>query len=95
MARANSQSDLFALGVSLYVWLTGKLPYGEVLPYQVGRYYRDPTAPSRHNPEVPIWLDHVLQKAVARDQRQRFETQLFGGGRVIGGDGARSEEHTS
>ena len=70
----NAQSDLFALGVTLYQLLTGKLPYGEVLPYQVGRYYRDPTPPSRHNPEVPIWLDHVLQKAVARDQRQRFET---------------------
>jgi serine/threonine protein kinase len=70
----NAQSDLFALGVTLYQLLTGKLPYGEVLPYQVGRYYRDPTAASRHNPEVPIWLDHVLHKAVARDQRQRFET---------------------
>jgi hypothetical protein len=45
-----------------------------VLPYQFGRYYRDPTAPSRHNPEVPIWLDHVLLKAVARDKSQRFET---------------------
>ena len=70
----DAQSDLFALGVTLYQLVTGKLPYGEVLPYQVGRYYRDPTAPSRHNPEVPIWLDHVLLKAVARDKRQRFET---------------------
>ncbi len=70
----NAQSDLFALGVTLYQLLTGKLPYGDVLPYQVGRYYRDPTPPSRHNPEVPIWLDHVLRKAVARDKRQRFET---------------------
>jgi serine/threonine protein phosphatase PrpC len=70
----DAQSDLFALGVTLYQLLTGKLPYGEVLPYQLGRYYRDPTAPSRHNPEVPIWLDHVLQKAVARDKAQRFET---------------------
>lgn len=69
-----AQSDLFALGVTLYQLVTGRLPYGEVLPYQVGRYYRDPTAASRHNPEVPIWLDHVLRKAVARDQRQRFET---------------------
>ncbi len=68
------QSDLFALGVTLYQLLTGKLPYGEVLPYQSGRYYRDPLAPSRHNPEIPIWLDHVLLKAVARDKRQRFET---------------------
>ena len=70
----DAQSDLFALGVTLYQMLTGKLPYGEVLPYQAGRYYRDPVAPSRHNPEVPIWLDHVVLKAVARDKRQRFET---------------------
>lgn len=70
-----AMSDLFALGVTLYQLLTdGKLPYGEVLPWQSGRYYRDPTPPSRHNPEVPIWLDHVVLKAVARDQRQRFET---------------------
>lgn len=71
---ADAQSDLFALGVTLYQLLTGKLPYGEVLPYQAGRYHRDPTPPSRHNPEVPIWLDHVVLKAVARDKRQRFET---------------------
>jgi len=45
-----------------------------VLPYQAGRYYRDPVAPSRHNPEVPIWLDHIVLKAVSRDHRQRFET---------------------
>ena len=70
----DAQSDLFALGVTLYQLLTGKLPYGEVLPYQAGRYWRDPVAPSRHRPEVPIWLDHVVLKAVARDKRQRFET---------------------
>ena len=70
----DAQSDLFALGVTLYQVLTRHLPYGEVMPYQVGRYYRDPTPPSRHNPEIPIWLDHVLLKAVSRDKRQRFET---------------------
>lgn len=70
----DARSDLFALGVTLYQLLTGRLPYGEVLPYQVGRYYRDPTPPSRHNPEVPIWLDHVVLKAVSREQSQRFET---------------------
>lgn len=71
---ADARSDLFALGVTLYQLLTGKLPYGEVLPYQAGRYYRDPVAPSRHQPEVPIWLDHIVLKAVHRDQSQRFET---------------------
>ena len=70
----DAQSDLFALGVTLYQLLTARLPYGEVLPYQAGRYHRDPVTPSRHNPEVPIWLDHIVLKAVARDKRQRFET---------------------
>jgi serine/threonine protein phosphatase PrpC len=71
---ANAQSDLFALGATLYQLLTGKLPYGDVLPYQSGRYFRDPTPPSRQHPEVPIWLDHIVLKAVARDQKLRFET---------------------
>jgi serine/threonine protein kinase len=30
--------------------------------------------PSRSRPDVPIWLDHLLLKSVARDPRQRFET---------------------
>ena len=71
---ADAGSDLFALGVSLYQWLTGRLPYGEIEPYQATRYRRDPTPPSRQRPDVPIWLDHLLQKAVARDPALRFET---------------------
>jgi serine/threonine protein phosphatase PrpC len=72
--QADAASDLFALGVTLYQALTGKLPYGEIEPYQTARYRRDPQAPSRLRPEVPIWLDHVLLKAVARDPKHRFET---------------------
>lgn len=68
-------SDLFALGVTLYQLLSqGRLPYGEVVPYQLGRYHRNPVAPSRHNPGVPIWLDQIALKAVARQRSQRFET---------------------
>jgi len=73
-ASANAQSDLFALGVTLYQLLCGHLPYGEIEPYQKLRYRRDPKPPSRLRPDVPIWLDHVVLKAVARDAKQRFET---------------------
>lgn len=74
IAQADARSDLFALGVTLYQWLTGHLPYGEIEPYQAARYRRNPVAPSRLRPDVPIWLDHIVLKAVARDGRQRFET---------------------
>ncbi|MEN9544650.1 MAG: hypothetical protein RLZZ598_1483, partial [Pseudomonadota bacterium] len=72
--EADAASDLFALGVTLYQWLSGRLPYGEVEPYQRGAYRRDPVPPSRIRPDVPMWLDHLLRKAVARDPRERFET---------------------
>jgi len=71
---ADAGSDLFALGVSLYQWLTGHLPYGEIEPYQRGRYRRDPRAPSRLDARVPLWLDRLLLKAVALDPTLRFET---------------------
>jgi serine/threonine protein kinase len=71
---ADAQSDLFALGVTLYEWLTGSLPYGDIEPWQIARYRRDPRAPSRRRPDIPIWLDHVVLKAISRDRRERFET---------------------
>ena len=72
--QIDARSDLYALGATLYQWLTGHLPYGEVEPYQLARFRRDPRAPSRLRPDVPMWLDHVVLRAVARDPRQRFET---------------------
>jgi serine/threonine protein phosphatase PrpC len=72
--QADTRSDLFALGVTLYQWLTGRLPYGEVEPWQTARFRRDPPPASRLRPDVPIWLDHLLAKAVAREPARRFET---------------------
>ncbi len=69
---ADPQSDLFALGITLYQLLTGKLPYGEVLPYQTVRYAKDPLPPSRFSPEIPAWLDHIVLKAVSRNEQHRY-----------------------
>jgi serine/threonine protein phosphatase PrpC len=73
-APADAGSDLFALGVTLYQALTRRLPYGEIEPYQLGRYKREPASVSRLQPSVPMPMDRLVMRAVAREARLRFET---------------------
>ncbi len=70
---AGTAHDLYAAGVTLYHLLTRKYPYGEIEPFQHPKF-ADPLPATRWRPEIPEWLDNVLQKAVARDAKQRFET---------------------
>ena len=70
---ANEQTDLYAVGVTLYELLTRKYPYGEIEPFQHPRF-GDPVPPTRYRPDIPAWLEAVLLKAVAREPKARFET---------------------
>lgn len=67
------QSDIYAAGVTLYLTLTRRYPYGEIEPFQRPRF-GEPAPVSRYRPDVPQWLENVLLKAVARDPADRFET---------------------
>lgn len=70
---ASPQSDLYAVGASLYHVLTRKYPYGEIEPFQHPKF-TEPVAPTRYRPDIPRWLENILLKAVARDKTGRFET---------------------
>ena len=53
--------------------LTRHFPYGEIEPFQTPRF-GDAVPPSRYRPDLPMWLENVLLKAVAPDPADRFET---------------------
>ncbi len=72
-ASAARNTDIYATGVTLYYLLTRHYPYGEIEPFQRPKF-GDPVSPSRYRPDLPIWLENVLLKAVARDPQERFET---------------------
>jgi serine/threonine protein phosphatase PrpC len=67
------RTDIYATGVTLYYMLTRRYPYGEVEPFQRPRF-GEPVPPSRFRPDLPLWLENVLLKAVAKDPAERFET---------------------
>jgi len=72
-AEANEQSDIFAAGVTLYHLLTRKYPYGEIEPFQHPKF-GEPTPLTRYRPDIPAWLDNIVQKAVSHNVINRFET---------------------
>lgn len=72
-APASRQTDLYSTGVTLYLLLTRHFPYGEIEPFQTPRF-GVAVVPSRYRPDLPLWLENVLLKAVARDPADRFET---------------------
>jgi len=70
---ASIQSDLYAAGVTLYYLLTRKYPYGEIEPFQHPRFGQA-VPPSRYRPDIPVWLENIILKAIAHDEKLRFET---------------------
>ena len=71
--EASWRTDLYAAGVTLYQLLTRKYPYGEIEPFQHPKF-GEPVSPSRYRTDIPVWLENILLKAVARDPSSRFET---------------------
>lgn len=67
----DEQTDLYALGVTLWRLFTGRYPYGEIEAFSRPRF-RKPEPPSAVRPELPAWLDSTLMRAVAIDPADRF-----------------------
>lgn len=70
-SAGGTRSDIFSLGVITYELLTGKLPYGKELSAKnIGRmHYR---SIKRFNPEIPLWVDKAIEKAVHINPDKRF-----------------------
>jgi protein phosphatase len=71
--QASVQSDLYALGVTLYYVLTRKYPYGEIEAFQTPNFGKI-IPPTRYRPEIPEWLNNIIIKAISREKESRFET---------------------
>ena len=68
----SENTEIFAIGVTLYLSLTGKYPYGEIEPFQ-NPTFKEAKKPSTYNKNIPEWLDSVIMRSIAIDKNQRYE----------------------
>ena len=70
------RSDIFSFGCLLYTLCTGHPPFRAETPYGIIRRICDDEArPIREsNPEVPSWLEGIIQRMMAKQVADRFAT---------------------
>ena len=68
----SESTEIFSIGVTLYLALTGKYPYGEIEPFQ-NPTFKEAKKPSFYNKNIPNWLDSVILRSIAIDKDRRYE----------------------
>ena len=71
-APVNEQTELYAIGVTLYEALTQKYPFGEIEPFQTPSFDKKIKEPSKLNAKIPKWLDSVILRALDPDTDKRY-----------------------
>jgi serine/threonine-protein kinase len=69
-------TDLYALGVLVYVTLTGKLPFEASTPHALmhKHLHEPPRPPNVWRPELPDAVKPVLEKALAKNPNERYRS---------------------
>jgi serine/threonine-protein kinase len=74
--KIDGRSDLFSLGVMLFQMVSGKLPFeGDSMAQLMFKIANEPHPHVRDfNPQVPECLAAIIDKALAKDNVQRYQT---------------------
>ena len=74
----DERSDIFQFGITMYELFAGKHPCTgqdsrEIMQQIRSSRYKIET-PSKHNPEIPLYLDRIIMKALRRQPERRYQS---------------------
>lgn len=73
--EVDARSDLFSLGIILYLMLTGQRPFsGDPTAVMFKIAYQDPATPSQINPTLSAGHDYLALRCLAKDRDQRYRS---------------------
>ena len=72
--KAREASDQYALGVVVYEWLCGVLPFYGAIAIEIAMHHLMDPPPSLQQKvaSIPAQVEHVVLKALAKDPQERF-----------------------
>ena len=75
----DSRSDLYALGVTFYQMLTGRLPFSATDPMEWVHCHiaRKPATPAERLESVPTVISEIVMKLLAKTAEERYHSRLF------------------
>lgn len=78
MGESERRSDIWAIGVIMYLLYTGDLPfYSEVEKYLIDQILeQEPIPPRQHNPEISPQLEGIILKCLKKKVEERYENAL-------------------
>jgi len=93
--RIDGRSDLFSLAVTLYQLLSGRLPFdGESMAQLMFRIANEPAPDIASFAKVPGRLGGFLERALAKNPEERFQTGEHFGGELRAALGAGARQRT-
>ncbi len=78
MGKSERRSDIWAIGVIMYLLYTGELPfYSEVEKFLIDQILeQEPIPPREHNPEIPATLEKIILQCLKKKVEERYPNAL-------------------